>query len=137
MTFSGANSMIPNQGPKIQFSFGRRTLQLISLAIHGGYQKNIQGPQPPGPAGIGLAVQFRIIQTGHSQRYYIIPISSQGSKYFSTPCTIQLVHTGNTQVSCMALAQLGQFTRTVTIQSHSSVFKMARTVLTQFRQYRC
>ncbi|MBW0472523.1 hypothetical protein O181_012238 [Austropuccinia psidii MF-1] len=29
------------------------------------------------------------------------------------PLTIQLVHTGNTQVSCMALAQMGQFSPTV------------------------
>ncbi|MBW0502582.1 hypothetical protein O181_042297 [Austropuccinia psidii MF-1] len=41
-----------------------------------------------------------------SQGYHIISISCQGSKYFSIPCTIQLVHTGNTPVSCMALGQL-------------------------------
>ncbi|MBW0503893.1 hypothetical protein O181_043608 [Austropuccinia psidii MF-1] len=64
VTFSGLNSMIPNEGPKIQHPFRRRTLQLIILAIHGGYQKTIQGPQPPGPAGVGLAIQFRIIQKG-------------------------------------------------------------------------
>ncbi|MBW0592766.1 hypothetical protein O181_132481 [Austropuccinia psidii MF-1] len=99
--------MIPNKGPKIQSPLRRGTLQLISLAIHGGYQKTIQGPQPPGPAGIGLAVQFRVIQRGTSQGCYIISISFQGSKYFSIPWKIQLVHTGNTPVSCMALAQLG------------------------------
>ncbi|MBW0482750.1 hypothetical protein O181_022465 [Austropuccinia psidii MF-1] len=102
---SGPNCMIPNQGHKIQHPFRRRTLQLISLAIHGGYQKTIQGPQPPGAAGVGLEVQFRIIQRGISQGYYIISISGQGSKYFCIPWTIQLVHTGNTQVSCMPLAQ--------------------------------
>ncbi|MBW0548195.1 hypothetical protein O181_087910 [Austropuccinia psidii MF-1] len=62
VTLSGPNFMIPNQGIKIQHPFLRRTLQLISLAIHGGYQKTIQGPQPPGTAGVGLAIQFRIIQ---------------------------------------------------------------------------
>ncbi|MBW0552822.1 hypothetical protein O181_092537 [Austropuccinia psidii MF-1] len=113
VTFSGPNSIIPNQGSKIQHPFQRRTLQLISLAIHGGYQKTIQESQPPGPAGVGLAVQFRIIQRAISQGYYIISISCQGSKYFSIPWTIQLVHTGNTQVCCMALAQLGQFSPTV------------------------
>ncbi|MBW0520173.1 hypothetical protein O181_059888 [Austropuccinia psidii MF-1] len=61
---SGPNAIIPNQGPKIQHPFRRRTLQLISLAFHGGYQRTIQGPQSPGPAGVGLAVQFRIIQKG-------------------------------------------------------------------------
>ncbi|MBW0519979.1 hypothetical protein O181_059694 [Austropuccinia psidii MF-1] len=65
VTFSGPNSMIPNQSTKIQHPFQRRTHQLIIVAIHGGYQKTIQGPQPPGPAGLGLAVQFRIIQKGH------------------------------------------------------------------------
>ncbi|MBW0559791.1 hypothetical protein O181_099506 [Austropuccinia psidii MF-1] len=105
--FSGPNSMISNQGPKIQPPFQRRTLQLISLAIHGGYQKTIQGPEPPGAVGVGLAIKFRIVQRGHSQRYYIISSSCQGSKYFSIPWKIQLVHTGNTQVSFMALAQLG------------------------------
>ncbi|MBW0585210.1 hypothetical protein O181_124925 [Austropuccinia psidii MF-1] len=132
---SEPNSMIPKQGLKIQHPFQRRTLQLISLAIHGSYQKTIQGSQPPGPAGAGLEVQFRIIKRGISQGHYIIAISCQGSKYFSIPWTIQLVHTGNTQVSCMALAQLGQFIPTVAIQSHSLVFKMSRTVFAQFRQY--
>ncbi|MBW0525310.1 hypothetical protein O181_065025 [Austropuccinia psidii MF-1] len=69
VTFSGPNSMIPNQGPKIQHPFKRRTLQIISLAIHGSYQNTIQGPQPPGPAGVGLEVQFRIIQRAIPQRY--------------------------------------------------------------------
>ncbi|MBW0540402.1 hypothetical protein O181_080117 [Austropuccinia psidii MF-1] len=50
--------------PKLQRPLQSRTLQLISLAIHGGYQKTLQGPQPPGPAGVGLAIQFRIIQKG-------------------------------------------------------------------------
>ncbi|MBW0578090.1 hypothetical protein O181_117805 [Austropuccinia psidii MF-1] len=113
VTISGQNSIIPNQGAEIQRPFRRRTLQLISLAIHGGYQKTIQGPHPPGPAGVGLAVQFRIIQRAISQAYYIISISFQGRKYFSIPWTIQLVHTGNTQVSHMALAQLGQFSPTL------------------------
>ncbi|MBW0486278.1 hypothetical protein O181_025993 [Austropuccinia psidii MF-1] len=42
VTFSGPNSMISNQGRKIQHPFQRSTLQLISLAIHGGYKKTIQ-----------------------------------------------------------------------------------------------
>ncbi|MBW0582508.1 hypothetical protein O181_122223 [Austropuccinia psidii MF-1] len=111
--FSGPNSMIPNRGPKIECPFRRRTLQLISLAIHGGYQKTIQGPQAPGSAGVGLKVQLSIIQREISQGYYIISISFQGRKYFSIPWEIQLVHTGNAQVSCMTLAQWGQFSPTV------------------------
>ncbi|MBW0584619.1 hypothetical protein O181_124334 [Austropuccinia psidii MF-1] len=46
---------------------------------------------------------------GHSQRLYIILISCQGIKYFNTPWTTQLVHTGGNQSTCMYLAQLGQF----------------------------
>ncbi|MBW0552664.1 hypothetical protein O181_092379 [Austropuccinia psidii MF-1] len=46
---------------------------------------------------------------GHSQRLYILPISFQGIKYFNTPWTAQLVHTGVNHSTCMYLAQLGQF----------------------------
>ena len=46
---------------------------------------------------------------GHFQRLYIISISCQGIKYFNTPWTTQLVHTGGNQSTCMYLAQLGQF----------------------------
>ncbi|MBW0588755.1 hypothetical protein O181_128470 [Austropuccinia psidii MF-1] len=46
---------------------------------------------------------------GRSQSLYIISISCQGIKYFNTPWTTQLVHTGRNQSTCMYLAQLGQF----------------------------
>ncbi|MBW0556688.1 hypothetical protein O181_096403 [Austropuccinia psidii MF-1] len=46
---------------------------------------------------------------GHSQILYFISISCQGIKYFNTPWTTQLVHTGGNQSTCMFLAQLGQF----------------------------
>ncbi|MBW0557539.1 hypothetical protein O181_097254 [Austropuccinia psidii MF-1] len=46
---------------------------------------------------------------GHSQRLYIASISFQGIKYFNTPWTTQLVHTGRNQSTCMYLAPLGQF----------------------------
>ncbi|MBW0558159.1 hypothetical protein O181_097874 [Austropuccinia psidii MF-1] len=46
---------------------------------------------------------------GHSKRLYIISISCQGIKYFNTPWTTQLVHTGVNQSTCMYLAQLGKF----------------------------
>ncbi|MBW0491466.1 hypothetical protein O181_031181 [Austropuccinia psidii MF-1] len=46
---------------------------------------------------------------GNSQRLYILSISCQGIKYFNTPWTTQLVHTGINQSTCMDLAQLGQF----------------------------
>ncbi|MBW0519728.1 hypothetical protein O181_059443 [Austropuccinia psidii MF-1] len=64
VTFSGPISIFSDQGLKIQHPFQRRIIQLISLTSYGGNQKTIQGPQPPGHAGVGLEVQFRIIQKG-------------------------------------------------------------------------
>ncbi|MBW0485644.1 hypothetical protein O181_025359 [Austropuccinia psidii MF-1] len=34
----------------------------------GGYQKTIQGPQPPGPAGVGLSILIQDYSRGNSQR---------------------------------------------------------------------
>ncbi|MBW0505603.1 hypothetical protein O181_045318 [Austropuccinia psidii MF-1] len=67
VTFSGPNSTLPNQVPKTQRPFQRRISQLISLAIHGGNQKTIQGSEPPSPAGAGLAISFRIIPRAFSE----------------------------------------------------------------------
>ncbi|MBW0553202.1 hypothetical protein O181_092917 [Austropuccinia psidii MF-1] len=52
---------------------------------------------------------FRITPKGHFKRLYIRSVSFQGIKYFNTPWTTQLVHTGVNQSTCMYLAQLGQF----------------------------
>ncbi|MBW0468991.1 hypothetical protein O181_008706 [Austropuccinia psidii MF-1] len=106
VTFSGPNSMIPNQGPKIQCPIRRRTLQLISLAIHGGYQKTIEGPQPPGPAGVGLAIISGLVQGPFSEVIHH-PISCQGRKYLNTPWTTQLVHTGSNQLYLYVLGLIG------------------------------
>ncbi|MBW0560511.1 hypothetical protein O181_100226 [Austropuccinia psidii MF-1] len=46
---------------------------------------------------------------GHSQSLCIHSISCQGIKYFNTPWTNQLIHTGVNQSTCMYSAQLGQF----------------------------
>ncbi|MBW0526240.1 hypothetical protein O181_065955 [Austropuccinia psidii MF-1] len=46
---------------QIRHPFRRKSFQSFSLAILGGYQKTIQGPQPPGPAAVGLYFVFRII----------------------------------------------------------------------------
>ncbi|MBW0585382.1 hypothetical protein O181_125097 [Austropuccinia psidii MF-1] len=40
-----------------------------SLAIPGSYWKTIQGPQPPGPGGVGLYLLFRIILRVISRGY--------------------------------------------------------------------
>ncbi|MBW0481114.1 hypothetical protein O181_020829 [Austropuccinia psidii MF-1] len=106
VTFSGPNSMIPNQGPKIQFPFQSRTLQVINLAIHGSYQKTIQGPQPPFPAAVGLAIISGLFQGPFSEVIHQ-SISCQGSKYFNTPWTNQLVHTGRNQLYLYVLGPIG------------------------------
>ncbi|MBW0487532.1 hypothetical protein O181_027247 [Austropuccinia psidii MF-1] len=104
VTFSGPNSRIPNQGPKIHDQFCRRTVQLISLAIHGSHPKTIPGPQPPGPAVDGLAILSGLFQGPLSEVIHH-SISFQGSKYFNTPWTAQLAHTGSNQSTCMSLGQ--------------------------------
>ncbi|MBW0497450.1 hypothetical protein O181_037165 [Austropuccinia psidii MF-1] len=106
VTFSAPNSMISNEGPKIQRPFQRRTLQLISLAIHGGYQKTIQGPQPPGPAGAGLEIISGLFKGPLSEVIHH-SISFQGRKYFNTPWTTQLVHTGRNQLYLYVLGPFG------------------------------
>ncbi|MBW0474191.1 hypothetical protein O181_013906 [Austropuccinia psidii MF-1] len=72
----------------------------------GGYQKTIQGPQPPGPAGVGLSILIRTI-LGAILRGNQSFKSLSRHQVFSIPWTTQLVHTGSNQASCMALAQLG------------------------------
>ncbi|MBW0525937.1 hypothetical protein O181_065652 [Austropuccinia psidii MF-1] len=104
--FSGPNSMIPNQGPKIKLPFRRRTLQLISLAIHGGYQKTIQGPQPPSPAGVGLEIISGLFQ-GPFSEVINHSISCEGRKYFNISWTTQLVHTGSNQLYLYVLGPIG------------------------------
>ncbi|MBW0571353.1 hypothetical protein O181_111068 [Austropuccinia psidii MF-1] len=72
VTFSGPNFIIPNQGPKIHHQFKRRTLQLISLEIHGSYQKTIPGPQPPGPAAIGFEILSVLFQGAILRGYSLL-----------------------------------------------------------------
>ncbi|MBW0498536.1 hypothetical protein O181_038251 [Austropuccinia psidii MF-1] len=91
--------------PKIQRPFWRRTLQLFSLAIHGRYQKTIQGPQPPGPAGVGLAIISGLSQ-GPFLEVIHNSISCQGSKYFNTLSTTQLVHTVSNQLYLYVLGPI-------------------------------
>ncbi|MBW0563327.1 hypothetical protein O181_103042 [Austropuccinia psidii MF-1] len=82
------------------------TLHLISLAIHGGYQKTISGPQPPGPAAVGLAILSVLFQGPFSDVIHH-SISCKGSKYFNTPWTTQLVHTGSNQSYLYVLGPIG------------------------------
>ncbi|MBW0495786.1 hypothetical protein O181_035501 [Austropuccinia psidii MF-1] len=71
------------------------------------YQKTIQGPQPPGPTGVGLSISIRTILGAilrGNQSFKSLP----RPQVFRIPRTTQLVHTGSNQASCMALAQLGR-----------------------------
>ncbi|MBW0490246.1 hypothetical protein O181_029961 [Austropuccinia psidii MF-1] len=108
VTLSGPNKLISNKGPKIQHPFRGRTLQLISLEIHGGYQKTIQGPQPPGSAGVGLAIISGLFQ-GPFSEVIRHSISFEGIKYFNTPWTTQLVHTGSNQLYLYVPGPIGPF----------------------------
>ncbi|MBW0552446.1 hypothetical protein O181_092161 [Austropuccinia psidii MF-1] len=104
VTFSEPNHTFPAQGPKIQCPFQTRTFQLISLEIHGGNQKIIQGPQPPDSAGVGC----------------------QGIKYFNTPWKTQLVHKGDNSINLYVFGPIGPIqSSTVGLQSQSSISRWA------------
>ncbi|MBW0530952.1 hypothetical protein O181_070667 [Austropuccinia psidii MF-1] len=83
----------------------RRTFQLFSLSIPRWLPEDHLGPQPPGPAGVGLSI---LISTILGE---ILRVNQSFSRHqvFRIPWTTQLVHTGSNQVSGMALAQLSQF----------------------------
>ncbi|MBW0512572.1 hypothetical protein O181_052287 [Austropuccinia psidii MF-1] len=134
VTFSGPKSMISNEGPKIKCPFQSRILQLISLAIDGGYQKTIQGPQPPAPAGVGLAIFSALFQGLFSEVIHH-SISFQGRKYFNTTCTTQLVHTGSNQLYLYVLGPIGpihiplwEFNHTVQFQDGQSCIGPIQTI---------
>ncbi|MBW0557091.1 hypothetical protein O181_096806 [Austropuccinia psidii MF-1] len=58
---SGPNYVIPNQGPNPS-PISKEDLSAFSVwQFPGGYQKTMQGPQPPGPAGVGLSFLIRTI----------------------------------------------------------------------------
>ncbi|MBW0497053.1 hypothetical protein O181_036768 [Austropuccinia psidii MF-1] len=105
------------------------------LAIDGGNQKTIQGSQSPGPAGVGLAISFMIIPRailrGYTFFQSVVKASSisilLGQLNWSIQASIN-------QPVCTWPNRANSY-YTVGIQSQSSNFKMARSVLTQFRQY--
>ncbi|MBW0584522.1 hypothetical protein O181_124237 [Austropuccinia psidii MF-1] len=76
------------------------------MEIHGGYQKTISGPQPPGPAGVGLEIIPGLFQGPFSEVIHH-SISCQGREYFNTPWTTQLVHTGSNQSYLYVLGTIG------------------------------
>ncbi|MBW0560722.1 hypothetical protein O181_100437 [Austropuccinia psidii MF-1] len=85
--------------------------ELLSYSVRkcpDGYQKTIQGAQPPGPAVFGLSILTRTILRAILRGYQSFQ-SLSSHQVLIIPWTTQLVHTGSNQASCMALAQLGQF----------------------------
>ncbi|MBW0507701.1 hypothetical protein O181_047416 [Austropuccinia psidii MF-1] len=74
----------------------------------GGYQRTIGGPQPPGPAGIGLSILIRTILMEILRGYNSFKLFTR-HEVLSIPWTTQLGHTGSNQACCIALAHLGQF----------------------------
>ncbi|MBW0475581.1 hypothetical protein O181_015296 [Austropuccinia psidii MF-1] len=74
----------------------------------GSYQKTIQAPQPLGPAGVGLSILIRTTLRSIIRGYQSFE-SLPRHQVVTIPWTTQLVHIGNNQASCMALAHLGQF----------------------------
>ncbi|MBW0581334.1 hypothetical protein O181_121049 [Austropuccinia psidii MF-1] len=61
VTLSGPNYMIPNEVPKSITTCKGGRFSYSVWQFPGGYQKTIQAPQPPGPAGVGLSILTRII----------------------------------------------------------------------------
>ncbi|MBW0498393.1 hypothetical protein O181_038108 [Austropuccinia psidii MF-1] len=61
VTLSGPNYVIPNQVLKSITTFERGIFSYSVWQLPGSYQKTIQGPQPPGPAGVGLSILTRTI----------------------------------------------------------------------------
>ncbi|MBW0590813.1 hypothetical protein O181_130528 [Austropuccinia psidii MF-1] len=112
----GLHFSISNQVPK-PITHLKARLQPLSLTIHGGYQKTIQGPQLPGLPGVGYLIPAVFPQgntgpgffKGNFKRLLIIQISCQGIKHSSTSWTTQFIHTGSIWTTCMALAHLGPF----------------------------
>ncbi|MBW0484267.1 hypothetical protein O181_023982 [Austropuccinia psidii MF-1] len=58
---SGAYMVIPNKVPSPSPIFKGGLFSYSVWKFPGGYQKTIQGPQPPGPAGVGLSILTRTI----------------------------------------------------------------------------
>ncbi|MBW0573465.1 hypothetical protein O181_113180 [Austropuccinia psidii MF-1] len=79
VTFSGPNYIIPNQVPNPS-PILKEDISAISVwKLPGGYQRTIQGSQPPGPAGVGLSFSHQDYFKGNSQRLSIFSIIVKAS----------------------------------------------------------
>ncbi|MBW0533644.1 hypothetical protein O181_073359 [Austropuccinia psidii MF-1] len=124
-----------NPSPQIHHPFQRKNSQPCSPAIPGGYQQIIQGLPPPGSAGGGLLFSLQNQSRGNSKRLRII---KSAGKVSSTSAFLGQLNWA-IQAVFKQLAWPWPFWAnsysTVGVQSHISIFKMARAVLAQFGQY--
>ncbi|MBW0560996.1 hypothetical protein O181_100711 [Austropuccinia psidii MF-1] len=77
--FSGPNYMITNQLPNPSPILKEDPLAISAWQFPGGYQKTIQGSQPPGFAGVGLSFSHQDYSKGNSQRLSIFSIIVKAS----------------------------------------------------------
>ncbi|MBW0521046.1 hypothetical protein O181_060761 [Austropuccinia psidii MF-1] len=120
-----------NSRPQLQHPFLRKTSQPCSLVIHGGYQQIIQGLPPPGSAGGDLLFSLQDQSRGNSKRLRIIKSVGKAS---STSVSLGQLNWSIQAVIKQAVWPWPFWANsysTVGLPSHSSIFKMARSVLTQ------
>ncbi|MBW0593639.1 hypothetical protein O181_133354 [Austropuccinia psidii MF-1] len=133
-TFSGPNYVIPNQVPNPS-PISKEDLSAISVwQFPGGYQKTIQGPQPPGPAGVGLSflirIILRVILRGYINHFNHCQDIKYSEFFGKLNWSIKVViknHVWPWLIWANSYSTMG-------IQSKSSILNMARTLLTQLRQ---
>ncbi|MBW0516341.1 hypothetical protein O181_056056 [Austropuccinia psidii MF-1] len=121
VTFSGQNNTIPNQGPKSKAHFERGFFNSSVWQSMAAIQTPFKDPNHLALQELGQQFHSGLFQ-GNSQRLYSLSISFQGSKYFNTAWTTQLVHTGDNSINLYVLGPIRPIkSSTVGIQSHSSI----------------
>ncbi|MBW0590771.1 hypothetical protein O181_130486, partial [Austropuccinia psidii MF-1] len=94
--FSGPNSILPNQGPKIQQPFEGGLPNPSVWQSMAAIRRPFKNPNHLALQELGWQFHSGLFQ-GPVSEVYIPSISCQGIKYFNTPWTTQLVHTGVNQ----------------------------------------
>ncbi|MBW0545442.1 hypothetical protein O181_085157 [Austropuccinia psidii MF-1] len=135
VTLSEPNYVIPNQVPSPS-PFSKKDFSAIqsgnSLAAT---RRPFEDPNHLALQSLGCHLLIRTIIRAILRGYQSFQSLSR-HQILIIPWTTQLVHTGSNQEACMALAQLGQFIfHCGNPVTQFSILKMARTVLTHFRQY--
>ncbi|MBW0509255.1 hypothetical protein O181_048970 [Austropuccinia psidii MF-1] len=129
------SSIFPNKGHKIQHPFSKQDFLAHQSSSPWQQSEDHSRIQSPGPSGVGLAVSFTIIPRAILRGYTFFQSVVKAS---SIPILLgQLkwsIQAAINQPVCTWPNWANSYL-TVLIQSHSSNFKMARSVLTQFRQY--